>query len=135
MPDALVQKLESFGHLAKHLAEEAAQLGFSVIEYERHLTAQRCDTFGHHDSALAKQTTDFVGQSRAPLDELEANAMERLYVLLGCALDRYEPHRGPSDRLADCVGVVTVILLPLTVWRHEVWARQPRRLAEVFDLA
>src|ERR1700732_2189364 len=61
--------------------------------------------------------------------------MERLYVLLGCALDRHEPHRGPSDRLADCVGIVAVILLAFTIWRDEVWAHQPRRVAELLDLA
>jgi hypothetical protein len=82
----LVDELEAFGHLAEHLTEEAAQLVFTILKYQRQLSAQGSDTSGHHNSVLTKQATDFIGQRRAPLDELEANSMKCLDVLLGCTL-------------------------------------------------
>src|ERR1700730_6008848 len=60
--------------------------------------------------------------------------MDRLDVLLRCALDRHEPHRRPSDRLADPLGIIAVVLLVLTIRREQVRTHQPRGVSQLLDL-
>jgi hypothetical protein len=75
---------------------------------------------GNYDPVLGEQTADLVGQRRAPLDQLSANAMQRLHVLLRGVLVRYEPHRWPPHRFTDRFGIVSVVLAAFAIWEHEL---------------
>jgi hypothetical protein len=77
---------------------------------------------GNYDPVLGEQTADLVGQRRAPLDQLSANAMQRLHVLLRGVLVRYEPHRGPPHRFTDRFGIVSVVLVALDLGLDQVRA-------------
>jgi hypothetical protein len=60
-----------------------------------------------------------VLHAKRHFDELEANAMERLYVLLGCALDRYEPQKinssvSPTTRNGKRITVPTAFAVAPT---------------------
>jgi hypothetical protein len=59
--NALVYEIESFGHLAEHFAEKAAQLLFMILEYQRQLPAQGSNTLRNYNSILTEQATDFIG--------------------------------------------------------------------------
>lgn len=48
-----------------------------------------------------------------------ADAMQHQHALLLLALCRNKAHRRSRDRLADCLGIRSIILLPLHVW-HDV---------------
>src|SRR5260370_33460655 len=61
--------------------------------------------------------------------------MERLQVLLRCALDRHEPNRGAAHGFADCLSVVAVVLVALHLGRHEVRTHEEHLMTEFGNLA
>jgi hypothetical protein len=52
----------------------------------------------------------------AVIDQTLTSPMERLDVLLLKRLFRNEPHVRLLHRSADCLGVVTIVLLPANEW-------------------
>src|SRR5688572_28972014 len=68
-------------------------------------------------------------------DKEMAGAMEHQAALLFGRLGRDESHVRPSDRLADCLGIGGVVLLPLDVGLHISRRHQANSMAERLELA
>src|ERR1700732_5029479 len=64
---------------------------------------------------LSEQTAHLIDQRGAVLEQLLADPMQGLQVLLRFALDRHKPHRRPGHRFAYRLGIVGVILVALAV--------------------
>src|ERR1700730_9209885 len=62
---------------------------------------------------LSEQTAHLIDQRGAALEQLLADPMQGLQVLLRFALDRHKPHRRPGHRFAYRLGIVGVILVAL----------------------
>src|ERR1700753_4468361 len=46
-----------------------------------------------------------------------------------------KPHRRPADRFADGFSIISVVLVRLDVWRHELRADQPHLMAKLREHA
>ena len=71
---------------------------------------------------LAEQTAHLIDQRGAALEQLLADPMQGLQVLLRFALDRHKPHRRPGHRFAYRLGIVGVSLIALAVGGDELRA-------------
>ena len=67
------------------------------------------------DPELGKMGADRINHFGLLPDEERARATEHQAALLLGRLGRHEPHVGPGDRFADCLGVGGIVLLPLDV--------------------
>jgi hypothetical protein len=64
-----------------------------------------------------------------------ARTMEHQAALLLGRLGLHKPHVRPGDRFADCLGVGSIVLLPLDVGPHVGRRHQPHAMTERLELA
>jgi hypothetical protein len=88
-----------------------------------------------HKAILRQVAAQTVHQLRAlPHQEIPAPEHHARSLLLD-ALHRHEPHRGPLGRLADCLGVSRVVLLPLHEELHVGGWNQADGVPQLHQLA
>ena len=75
---------------------------------------------GRHDTVFAGQAADLVRLRRALTDQLRADAVHRLDILLCRALQRHEAHPRAAHGFADRLGVQQVVLVALHVGLDEL---------------
>jgi hypothetical protein len=63
------------------------------------------------------------------------SAVECQAALLLGRLGRDEPHIGPGDRFADCLGISGIVLVSFDVGLHVGRRHQPHSVAERLELA
>lgn len=83
--------------------------------------------FRQYDSVLCQQTADLVDQLRAAGDLPTAGAVKALQIVLLNRLPRNISHVRPGHGLADCFGIVGVVLLRLYIRLDELRRRKPHR--------
>ena len=72
------------------------------------------DALRDDDSKFAKEATDLVALRRARFKKPLSHMVQCEHALLLDILDRHEPHVWPTDGLAYCLSVCSIILLVLT---------------------
>jgi hypothetical protein len=66
---------------------------------------------------------------------IPARAVQRKRCLLLGSFDRHEAHVRPRHRLADCLGIVAVVLVGLHVRLDELRRHEPHLVAQLDELA
>src|SRR2546426_7899555 len=87
------------------------------------------------DPVLGKMGADRIDHRGLLADEEMARPMEHQAALLLGRLGLDEPHVCPGDRLADSLGVGSIVLLPLDVRLHVGRRHQTHRMPQRFELA
>src|SRR5436190_24402918 len=87
------------------------------------------------DPVLGKMGADRIDHRGLLADEEMARPMEHQAALLLECLVLDEPHVCPRDRLADSLGVGSIVLLPLDVRLHVGRRHQTHRMPQRFELA
>jgi hypothetical protein len=72
-------------------------------------------TFSECDAPLQQQSADLVDHRRSACNPAVAHTVQRLHIQLFIALDRHEPHRGPSHGFGDGFSIDVVVLVRLHV--------------------
>ena len=88
------------------------------------------DRMSRDNAELRQMGPDRVDDRSLLPDEEVPRTMKHQAALLFGRLGRHEPHVGPGDRLADCLGVGGIVLLPLDVGLHVGRRHQPHGMAE-----
>src|SRR5271170_142154 len=87
------------------------------------------------DPELSKMGADSIDHRGLVADEQVTGTMQRQAALLLLRLGRNEPHVRPGDRLADRLGVNSIVLVPLHIGLHIGWRHQAYGVAKRLELA
>ena len=92
-----------------------------VVDDPRQSSPQIADVLCNDDAMLTEKTADLIDEPHAISDQSTANPMNRLHRQLFGGLDGHEAHVGSTDRLADGLRVISIVLVGLHVGRDELW--------------
>lgn len=77
-------------------------------------------TLGNDEAVFAQQSACLIGGGGALLDEVLADPVQHLNVLLLGTLRRHKVHARPAHGFTDDLGIVRVILVALHIGFHEL---------------
>src|SRR5882757_6397674 len=92
---------------------------------------EQSNALREHDTELAEQAADLIGQCRSRSDRSGACPMQRKDRLLRLRLDRHKAHVRSTDRLADCFGIGRIGLVALYVRSNELRGNQTHGVSEL----
>ncbi len=121
--------------VGKHPARQRTETILGVLQDLRQAPAQLTQTLGHHETVFAQQPACLIGGSRALLDEVLADPMQHLNVLLFGTLQRHKAHARPAHRFTDRLGIVRVILVALDIGFHELRRNQASVMPHLLQLS
>jgi transposase len=119
----------------EHLACQHGQTVLRILEDAGQLAPQPRHPLGHHEPELAQKSPDLVHLSGPVGHRERSGPVHHQHRLLLLALDRHEAHVRPSDRLADRLRVISVVLAALAVSHHVLRRHQLHCMAELGELA
>jgi hypothetical protein len=110
LPIEVNQAVVTFG---KHRARGSAQAVLGILQDFRQPLAPLAQSLADHDAVFTQYPPRLIGHRRALLDEVLANPVQHLNVLLLGALQGHKPQVRPADRFTDRFRIVRVILIAL----------------------